>query len=432
MSQAKELLFLVHRIPFPPNKGDKIRSFNILKHLAKTYCVHVGAFVDDPIDWKYKSDVEALCQKSDVDGQTSDVAEVHLQGLNPGVRKVMSLKGLLTGESLTIPFYASQSMQSWVDELLAKRPIEKVIVFSSPMAQFVSGAGYSHLRRVADFVDIDSDKWAQYAKSKSWPMSWIYGREAKTLLDYERKIASEFDATVFVTDDESVMFKQMAPETASRVSAIHNGVDTEYYSPDRDYPDPYLQQSPRLVFTGAMDYWANVDAVSWFAKEIFPGIRAVKTDAEFYIVGGRPAADVLALAELPGVSVTGSVPDIRPYVAHAQMVVAPMRIARGVQNKVLEGMAMAKSVLVTPEAAEGISARAGIEFLVESEPALLQKQALAMLENNNDEMGLAARKCVVEQYGWEKNLQNFNELLESSGLTSEAIDNPEDVKLDTP
>lgn len=404
MSAQKELLFLVHRIPYPPNKGDKIRSFNLLKHLAKSYRVHVGAFVDDPHDWSYQKELEAMCAEGH--------GEVFLVNLKPGTRKLASLKGLATGDSLTVPYYSNQVMQSWVDDLLQRRPIEQVVVFSSPMAQFVSGPAYSHLRRVADFVDIDSDKWAQYARRKSWPLSWVYAREARTLFSFERKIADEFDATVLVTDDECTMFKKMAPESEARVYAVHNGVDTDYFSPDREYPNPYPHSSERLVFTGAMDYWANVDAVCWFAKQVFPGIRATVSDAEFYIVGGRPTAEVQALGKLPGVVVTSAVPDVRPYIAHAQLAVAPMRIARGVQNKVLEAMAMAKPVLVTPEAAEGISARAGIDFLVEAKVEALQKQAIHLLTNGGMNIGLAARRCVLKNYGWEKNLQRFNELLE--------------------
>ncbi len=411
MDQLKELLFLVHRIPYPPNKGDKIRSFNILKHLAKTYRVHVGAFVDDPHDWRYQAELEALC------------GEVCLLNLKPHQRKLTSLKGLLTGESLTVPYYASQSMQAWVDGLLMKKAIENVVVFSSPMAQFVSGPAYSHLRRVADFVDIDSDKWAQYARAKNWPLSWIYGREARTLFTYERKIANEFDATVFVSDDECAMFKRLVPEVVTRIGAVHNGVDTDYFSPNREYADPYPRPAPRLVFTGAMDYWANADAVRWFAREIFPGIRMAVTDAEFYIVGARPTAGVRALEKLPGITVTGAVHDIRPFIAHAKAAVAPMRIARGVQNKVLEAMAMAKPVLATVEAGEGICACAGSDLLIESEPELFLKQALCLLADQGAGMGAAARRCVLQNYGWEKNLQCFNELLE---LTSRAQDNPVD------
>ncbi len=375
--------------------------------MAKTYRVHVGAFVDDPDDWRYQAELEALC------------GEVCLLNLKPHHRKLISLKGLLTGGALTIPYYASQSMQGWVDDLLAKSPIEHAVVFSSPMAQFVSGPAYSHLRRIADFVDIDSDKWAQYARAKSWPLSWIYGREARTLFDYERKIAGEFDATVLVTDDECAMFKKMAPETAVRVNAIHNGVDTDYFSPNREYSNPYPRPCPRLVFTGAMDYWANADAVQWFTREIFPSIRADVIDAEFYIVGSRPTSEIQALGKVPGVTVTGAVRDIRPYIAHAMAAVAPMRIARGVQNKVLEAMAMAKPVLATPEAGEGISARAGIDLLIESEPELFLKQALCLLAGQGADMGAAARRCVLQNYGWEKNLQHFNELLELTGPVEE-------------
>ena len=415
MNKAKELLFLVHRIPYPPNKGDKIRSFNILKHLAKTYRVHVGAFVDDPHDWRYQAEVEALC------------GEVCLLNLKPHHRKLISLKGLLTGESLTVPYYASQSMQAWVDGLLMKNAIKHVVVFSSPMAQFVSGPRYSHLRRVADFVDIDSDKWAQYARAKNWPLSWIYGREAHTLFAYERKIANNFDATVFVSDDECAIFKRMVPEVVTRIGAVHNGVDTDYFSPNREYPDPYPQPAPRLVFTGAMDYWANADAVQWFVKEIFPAIRTAVTDAEFYIVGARPTPGVRALGKLPGVTVTGAVHDIRPFIAHAKVAVAPMRIARGVQNKVLEAMAMAKPVLATPEAGEGISARAGIDLLIESEPELLLKQALRLLADQEAGVGPAARRCVLKNYGWGKNLQRFNELLELTSPIQEDSVNHADL-----
>ncbi len=423
MAEKKELLFLVHRIPYPPNKGDKIRSFNILKHLAKTYRVHVGAFVDTPRDWDYQSNVATMCCGEVAEKHNEECGKTLLLNLKPSIRKLISLKALFTGESLTVPYYASQAMQTWVDDLLAKRPIEQVLVFSSPMAQFVSGPSYSHLRRVADFVDIDSDKWAQYASNKSWPLSWIYGREARTLFNYERKIANEFDASAFVTDDECAMFKQMVPEIAPRINAIHNGVDTDYFSPDHEYSNPYPQQCPRLVFTGAMDYWANVDAVKWFATEIFPGIRTIINNAEFYIVGTRPTPDVQALGKLPGVTVTGAVPDIRPYVAYAQAAIAPMRIARGVQNKVLEAMAMAKPVLITPEAAEGITASAGTEFLVESEPKLFQKQAVDLLTTENTKMGQVARHCVVQNYSWEKNLQSFNTLLEHSEIPRETLIN---------
>ncbi|HEB67295.1 MAG TPA: TIGR03087 family PEP-CTERM/XrtA system glycosyltransferase [Gammaproteobacteria bacterium] len=396
---GEHLLFLAHRIPYPPDKGDKIRSYHLLRHLAERYQVHLGAFVDDSRDWHYHTELESLCR------------EVFLQEIRPARRKLASLRGLLNGHPLTLPYYASARMQAWVDALLDGTDIGKAVLFCSPMAQYLDGERYSHLRRVVDFVDIDSDKWAQYARSKSWPMSWIYGREARTLFRYEQHIATRFDATVFVSDDESRLFRRLVPEAADRVNAIHNGVDTDYFSPRREYANPYGDERPRLVFTGAMDYWANVDAVTWFARNIFKRVRNHIAEAEFWIVGSKPAAEVLALKQLPGVTVTGRVEDVRPYLAHARAVVAPMRIARGVQNKVLEAMAMARPVVVTPEAAEGISATPGEHFLLAAGTAEIARAALASLRGEQPATGNAARAYVEANHGWASHLSRFSELL---------------------
>ncbi len=400
MARKKELLFLAHRIPYPPNKGDKIRSFNMLKHLGKSYRVHVGAFVDDPGDWRYEGALQALCD------------ELCLLTLNPRRRRIASLKGLLSGLPLTLPYYESPAMQAWVDELLARRPVDAVVVFSSPMGQFLEKHDRAGRRLIVDFVDVDSDKWAQYSASKSWPGSWLYAREARTLLSYERKLAAAFDASVFVSSEECALFQRLAPEVKARCVGICNGVDTDYFSPQRDYANPYKGAGPVLVFTGAMDYWANVDAVRWFADAIFPAVRSQVPAAEFYIVGARPDAAVRALAARDGVTVTGAVQDIRPYLAHAAVAVAPMRIARGIQNKVLEAMAMGLPVLASAEAAEGIKAESGTTFLVALSATEFQASAVRLLRGDYPDMGKQARRCVCERYGWEQNLKRLDALLE--------------------
>lgn len=419
--KQKELLFLVHRIPYPPNKGDKIRSFNMLKHFAKTYRVHLGAFIDDTSDRQYIADVKALCNES---GTGTDESEVCMLNLNPLIRRVASLKGLLDGRALTLPYYESRKMQQWVDNTILNRDIDAIIVFSSPMAQFVDKHKKNNLKRVVDFVDVDSDKWRQYSKNKSWPASWIYAREARTLLNYERNISTRFDATVLVSNDEAALFKKLAPEASEKIYGINNGVDTEYFSPERDYNNPYKNTDPVLVFTGAMDYWANVDAVCWFAEVIFPRIKAQVENASFYIVGSHPSNEVLELAKLPGVSVTGAVQDIRPWIAHAKAAVAPMRIARGIQNKVLEAMAMSKPVLATPEAAEGIKAEQGVNLLVESNEKNLAQVAINLLTDDASETGQLARACVLQHYDWSHNLSRFDELLENKPTHNRMCDKP--------
>src|SRR3569833_2654032 len=318
-------LFLAHRIPYPPNKGDKLRSFNLIKQLGRDYRVHLGAFIDDAHDWKYVDDLRAMC------------GECHFVPLDPPMAKLRSLSALFGGRPLSLPYYRDAGMMRWVQGILRERPVRQVLVYSCPMAQYVKRTD-TDVRRVMDFVDVDSDKWRQYAEARRWPMSWVYRREARTLLRYERRIAAAFDASVFVSDSEAALFRRLAPECTPRVWGIHNGVDTAYFDPAQTFAAPYPLYEKPIVFTGAMDYWANVEAVVWFARKVLPIVREADEEARFYIVGARPAAEVKELRRLPGVVVVGAVEDIRPYIAHAALAVAPLRIARGVQNKVLETM----------------------------------------------------------------------------------------------
>jgi len=402
----KELLFLAHRIPYPPSKGDKIRSYHILKHLANSYRIHLGAFVDDPDDWRYQAKLKTMC------------ASVYLLPLRPLPAKLRSLTGLFGNSALSLPYFREQKMQRWVDSIMKRDDMRRVFVYSSPMAQYVMGEEFSSLRRIVDFVDVDSDKWRQYAQCKSWPLSWLYRREGECLLRFEGSVARAFDTSVFVSAAEADLFKQLAPDVADRVCFIDNGVDFSYFSPDREYENPYQGQSDVLVFTGAMDYWANVDAVRWFAREIFPQVRQSVPSAQFVIVGARPSRDVLQLASLAGVSVTGAVADIRPYLAHARAAVAPLRIARGVQNKVLEAMAMAIPVLATPAAVEGIEYNNPSGLQVSDSEHQLAQMAIRLLQRDNSLPMRASRQWVCQRYDWDINLGGLYELFE--GVSDQA------------
>ena len=396
----QDLLLLIHRIPYPPNKGDKIRSYHLLKHLAQQYRVHLATFVDDADDWQHVPKVEAMCASS------------HFAPLNPTLARVRSLGALLKNRSLSLDYYRDASLERWVDATVAKHQIERVLVFSSAMAQYADK--YPQARRVVDFCDVDSDKWRQYADQKSWPMSWLYRHEARQLLSYERRVARDYDASLFVSASEAQLFRDLAPESSERIGFFNNGVDTEYFSPDTPYANPYAEGERAVVFTGAMDYWPNVDAVQWFANEVFPALRTRFADLRFYIVGARPTQAVRDLEKLPGVTVTGTVPDVRPYIAHAQAAVAPLRIARGIQNKVLEAMAMATPVVVSPQALEGIEAEPGAELVLADGAEAFVEAVSGMLHARQDAMGRAARSCVERQYSWPSNLACIGERLECS------------------
>ncbi len=396
----EHLLYLVHRIPYPPNKGDKIRSYHLLKHLSQRYRVHLGTFIDDSDDWQHVETVKSLC------------ADTHIAGLSPRMARIRSLGGFVTRRPLSLAYYENAGLKAWVKSTLATYPIQRVLVFSSAMAQYALPADAA--RRVIDFVDIDSDKWRQYAQSKMWPMSWVYGRESRELLRYEREVANAFDASLFVSPAEAELFRTLAPEVAHKVGHFCNGVDTHYFSPDLPHVSPYGTDDQVIVFAGAMDYWPNIDAVEWFANDIFPAVRLQHSQAKFYIVGSRPSPQVLALAKLPGIVVTGAVPDIRPYVFHARVSVAPLRIARGIQNKVLEAMALSKTTIVSPEALEGIDAQPGKELLLASGAGQFANAVTLALNGVGPDMGNAARACVLARYGWDSHLRHVQELLESA------------------
>ena len=405
----RHLLLLIHRIPFPPNKGDKLRSFHLLKYLAQHYQIHLGTFVDADEDWQYVDEVKKLCNDS------------CFVRLNPRFARIKSLRGLMTGQALTLPYYFDHGLLDWVNEKLAFAPLKHAVIFSSVMAQYLPRE--CNMTRVADLVDVDSDKWAQYAKTKSWPLSWIYRREAGRLLTFERQVARDFDTTVFVNEREAALFQSLAPESANSVTHANNGVDTDYFSPSHGFENPYQHGDVVLAFTGAMDYWPNVDAVEWFAHEVFGHVRAKFPHALFYVVGSRPDARVKKLSALPGVVVTGSVPDIRPYLAHAALAVAPLRIARGTQNKVLEAMAMAKTVIASQDAAQGVSAEAGRELVVANNaPEFIAQISVRLSDNNDDLIGARARACVVERYSWQANLSRIGRALDSN----QAIEIPTD------
>ncbi|MGH8763884.1 MAG: TIGR03087 family PEP-CTERM/XrtA system glycosyltransferase [Nitrosospira sp.] len=394
----QELLYLVHRIPYPPDKGDKIRSYHLLKHLSQRYRVHLGTFIDDEKDRSYLDKVRNLC------GETCFV------DLDPKTARLRSLRGMFSGQPLTLPYYRDRGLQAWVNSILETKPIGNILVFSSAMAQYVSRAGTA--RRIIDFVDIDSDKWMQYSATKTWPMSWIYRRESRLLLAYERTVARNFDGAAFVSEAEASLFRRLAPEAAAKVTYFNNGVDANYFSPQNNYSNPYPAGKDTLVFIGAMDYWANIDAVDWFARGIFPAIRAQLPEVEFHIVGARPTTEVMALTNLPGVTVTGSVPDVRPYLAHASLAVAPLRIARGIQNKVLEAMAMEKIVIASPQAMEGICAHPDYELFVADGESDFAHRIITLLQSGpNRVIGHAARARVLEDYGWKKGLERIDALL---------------------
>ena len=403
-----DLLFLAHRIPYPPNKGDKLRSYHVLKHLAKRYRVHVGTFVDDPADWQHVDTVKAI-----------GGGETLCLPLSPRTARIRSAIGLATGEALALPYYRDARMTRWVEDLVLRRRVRRVVVFSSPMAQYVNEL--DDVERLIDFVDVDSDKWNQYAATSGKAMAWLYRREADRLLEFERYSASRAIASVFVTKPESALFRKLAGDLISPVITVENGVDAEFFSPEHGaVPDGWKHRrddpaNRSIVFTGAMDYKPNVDAAAWFSREVLPRIRHQLQDATFWIVGARPTAEVRSLARADEIHVTGTVAEVRPYLAHAGVVVVPMRLARGIQNKALEAMAMGAATVVSTTSALALNAMPGRDFELADDADSFAHAVIELLQDRaaRVRLGRAGRNAVLENYDWSRNLARIDRCFDS-------------------
>ncbi len=400
------ILYLVHRLPYPPNKGDKVRSYHLLKHLSRHHHVFLGTFIDDPEDEMHIATVRALC------------SDLHVERLHPRRARIASLNALLAGDPLTLRYYRNATMADWVKQICRTQHIDAAVIFSSAMAQYVEE--FQRLPTLIDFVDVDSAKWTQYAPRHRWPLSWLYRREGRLLLNYERRIAASSTRSFFVTESEAALFCEQAPECRVRVDAMCNGVDSDYFSPDPSRASPYKTDELPVVFTGAMDYLPNVDAVSWFKQEVLPGILERWPNARFHIVGRNPTGAVQALAG-DHVVVSGTVPDVRPYLQHAAVVVAPLRIARGIQNKILEAMAMTKPVVASVECAVAVDAEKGKELLSADSPAEYIAEISRVLESPGSaiSIGHCARQRVVERYSWDAHLKAIDRYLPSRGAFEE-------------
>jgi sugar transferase (PEP-CTERM/EpsH1 system associated) len=392
------LLVLAHRFPFPPNKGDKIRAFNVLAYLARRHEVWLGCLLDDASDLAHVDALRPLAH---------DVAFTRIDGK---ARRLGSLRALWPPRSITVTHFHSASLQTRIDTWIDELAFDGVYCSSAPMAEYLFRSRHRHGRlrdavRVMDLIDVDSVKWAQYARTASPLMGWLYRREADQLSVYERRIVEEFDRTFLVSHAEALLLEPRG--SSGRVGSFSNGVDLDYFSPR----DQAHSEVPTIVFTGVMDYPPNEDAVGWFAHEVLPVIREELPSVRFAIVGSRPTRSVRRLSELPGVVVTGFVEDVRDWVSRADVCVAPLRIARGVQNKVLEAMAMGRPVVVTPEAFEGLDATPGCELVVSEGPGFADA-VLSVLRDRTraDAIGVAARTCVERRYRWDTNLAVLDEV----------------------
>ncbi len=391
-----DILFLAHRIPFPPDRGDRIRSFHFLRHIAAKRPVHLVGFVDDDEDRQAAKELLPI------------LASLHIEKRSRS-RIRSGIEALLLGDPVSVAAFASRRIMQTVDDLLDSKPIDTIFAYSGQMAQFVPDDRGGR-RFVMDFVDVDSEKFAAYGAAEGGLMGWLHRREGRVLAQYENEIGRWADVNLFVSEAEAALFRKRAGLAVNHVRAVNNGIDTAFFDP-AGFPR-VDGADPMIVFTGQMDYRPNVEAVDWFARRTFRAIRAKHPNTLFAIVGRNPTPTVQALASLKNVIVTGEVPDVRPWLAAASVVVAPLDIARGVQNKVLEAMAMARPVVASPAAFEGIDAVPG-EHLIVAQALDMANAVLHLLMTpaDGETLGRAARAHMIARYGWQAQLKQLDAII---------------------
>jgi sugar transferase (PEP-CTERM/EpsH1 system associated) len=388
-----EILFLAHRIPFPPDRGDKIRSHNVLKALAALAPVHLGCFADDAADHACEGEMAAL-------------AASHLLLARGKSLPRAGIEALVGGLPLSLTAFRDPRMTRWVEGVLKSRPIETIFVFSGQMAQYVPDSFRG--RVIVDLVDVDSAKFEAYGAMGRGFRSWMERREGRLLRAEEARIARRADRTLLVSKAEAALFAARLDDRACTVEAMGNGIDSALFAPTGVAPEPRMAaiSGPRFVFTGQMDYAPNIAAVERAITRVLPLVRARCPDASLHVVGRNPPPSLLARHGREGVHVWGRVEDIRPWLTAADMALVPLEIARGVQNKVLEAMAMELPVVLSPGAATGIEAEDGRHFVVAESDAALADAVIALAEDRDRRhaMGQAARAWICAHASWESAL----------------------------
>ena len=391
------ILFLCHRIPYPPNKGEKIRSFHQLRALAARHEVDLFTLADDPDDLAHREALSAHCR------------QLTIARVFPKLARLRSLPYLVTRTPLTIPYFHSAWLRAQIREAMERTKYDRIFVYCSAMAQYVDWPRRpSNVPVILDIVDVDSNKWSQYAAARHFPFSAVFRKEARDLRAFEQRVCEASTCVLVSTDREAQLAREIAP--AARIHVVRIGVDIHRFEPCAADAGGV----PTVIFTGDMGYFPNQEGAIFFAREVLPIVHRTLPNARFLIVGRRPDRRVEELRHLRNVEVTGSVPDVRPWLARASVAVAPLRIAAGIQTKILEAMAAGLPVVATSRAVQGLTASVAEMILTADAPEQLAAHVVNLLRSpaETHQRGLEGRRRIACEYSWDTALGKLLQLVE--------------------
>jgi sugar transferase (PEP-CTERM/EpsH1 system associated) len=388
-----DILYVVHRVPYPPDKGDRIRTFHLLKSLSQRATVHLACLADEP---PAEGAIEAL------QGYCERVAVIRLSRWSRWPR---TLGSLALGRTATEGAFHSPALHATLRQWARRTRFHAALASSSSMVPYLRIAELRDVPTVIDLIDVDSQKWLDYADADRGPRAWLYRTEGRRLRRLERSLPSWARAVTVVSEAEAELYRGFCP--GETIQAISNGVDLDAFRPAHSIDEQ------GCIFVGALDYRPNVDGACWFCQEVWPEVRRRHPQATVSLVGRHPAPAVRRLGRLPGVEVIGTVPDVRPYLASAAVAVVPLRIARGIQNKILEAMAMGKAVVASPEALTGLRAELDVDAMAASTPSEWIEAVSRLLDDEilRRRLGAAGRRYIENHHHWDACLEPFATLL---------------------
>ena len=389
-----KILFVCHRFPFPPNRGGKIRPFHMIQHLGRNHSVVVASLAHTEDELKEGQPLKDYCHEV--------IAEV----LPSRTRWLQAVAALPTSTPSSVAYFHSRKLAARIQQAWQSGGFDAVIVHCAFAAQYVTGLRGAF--RMLDFGDVDSVKWIDYSEHRKFPLSTGYRIEASKLRRFEQRMTEQFDICTATTRGELDEVARLNGPKA--VAVIPNGVNLSYFHPRPENP----KNSSVIAFLGRMDYYPNIDAVLFFAKEVFPAVRKLVPDAQFRIIGSNPIRAVNDLAGFPGISITGYVPDVRPHLADAAMAVVPLRIARGTQNKILEFLAMGIPVLSTTQAAKGVAVEPGKHLLVADGAENFSAEVVRLLRDPDlrEHLSVSGRQPLATAHFWPHSMEILDALFE--------------------
>jgi sugar transferase (PEP-CTERM/EpsH1 system associated) len=388
------VLVLTHRLPYAPNRGDRIRAYHLIRSIAEYADVDLVSFVHDKEEARHIPDLQPVAH----------VTGVPIPRWRNAVRGILTLPG---SRPLTHALLDSPDMPRVLQAIMASQPPDVVLAYCSGMARFAVEGPLAGRPFVLDLVDVDSEKWGQLAGTSRGPRRMIYGREAATLRRFERAAAYRAYATLVVNEKESDSLSALAPGCNVRI--VPNGVDLETFT----NPDP-VGRSSNVVFCGVMDYAPNVAAVVWFARNVWPLIKERWTDARFQVVGSSPSRVVRALSADSSIEITGTVSRVQPYLWNAAVSVAPLRVARGVQNKVLEALAAGVPAVVSTTVLQGLPTAVRGACLAAEDPQEMADAVLSVLAMSVDDRRSLAARADLQTVSWTRRLAEVRSVLEGA------------------